>query len=1419
MHHKKYHYLNKCNKSFYFFNFEKILNKNKYIKNKLAASIPSVVGVVMSAALVSSLSTRELNAAAVRDDIPYQTYKDFGSNKGVFQPGAENIPIFNKDGIQIGTLDEVPMPDFSASDIKLRVGTLIAPGYIAGVKHNAGYQDVRFGSASDALYTLVDRNEFASADYHTPRLNKIVTEVAPVQYTDVMKGGATVAKAESFFDSNRYIALYRTGTGTPKLVNSKGLDTPVSIDGNVVPSSSAYNHITGGTVRLPAEVKYNGWAILSHVKNPQSQEANDNYPLSINIASGDSGSPLFAYDALEKKWIVIGYAAQIWSNSTMLVGQSWTIPSYDFTEDKFLEDTAAEIQLNGMDVAKWYSTNANGGASISQKGAHFSAQGKSSNTNIKIALNDGKNLIFTNVDNVQSTIILENNIHQGAGSITFKSDAVVKSNNDSNWQGAGIIVEKDKTVEWQIDGVAGDALHRLGEGTLIISGTGVNKGDLNTGDGVTILAQQADTNGNVQAFNSIRIVSGRPKVVLTDSKQINADNIVWGFRGGELDVNGNDLIFNRIRATDHGAVLNNSSNTTAHIQFNSDKNNYIYHGRITGNIDIANKAQPTQANQSFIIDGSLDLENNQFTKESGALVFQGHAISHAIGSDNKATYLTQSDWENRNFKLKQLNLLNTDFTLGRNATLMGDVFSQNSIIKIGSDNAFVDTNDGDNVDYNESLNTVGIAKDIQKIETGLSVNGNRESKYYGFMALENSDAFVQDYWEGGVQALESKIELIKGKQNWVEPSEFVNSSLDIKESQLTVDAPLKLASSTLNLSDAGQLNGDITAISNSQVNLGDGTNSSAKYDGIIALQDSKAIVKENWSGGVLAENSQIELNKGIHQWNSASTLVDTNVQLMEADLTVSEDLKGNGEFNVGSGNLNFLSRSNGVGNYQFKNINLEQNSNVNIAAGTQSYGDIFAQGLNQITLGEKDGLLQSHYGQMNAASSIVNLVNNNWVNTGDSTVGTLNTTNSTLKFDAPIKGSDQFSTLTLDYLNANNTNFTLGTDAKNSDKILINKKAEGLNNQLEIGLLKNKNVDITKGFDVLLVSAPLETADNLFKAQPILQGFSSLQPQLKTEINENQKEWRLTQVATIANEDVASVANSFMNADYNYFIQDLGSLDQRVGELRSLNGANYGAWGRVKSSEGESDQVEKDKYQHMQLGFDQVIDTKKGQLFAGVTGSMTLGETSNKQYSINSKSYGVGLYGSYIANSGAYIDVLGKYVHHNNDYKLNIENMGETKGNHDSIQLETEVGYRFKPASTIYVEPQIKLVYGHVSEKSFEWVDEQGSPMKMETPSYSMLVGRAGLHIGKFIDTTKNKWQIHMGVDYEKDLATNRQNILTDRINSYYYDHEKDDRVLVSFGSSVNIKDRVSAGLDVERSFGGRYNIKNSINFNLKYSF
>lgn len=43
--------------------------------------------------------------------------------------------------------------------------------------------------------------------------------------------------------------------------------------------------------------------------------------------------------------------------------------------------------------------------------------------------------------------------------------------------------------------MSGDALHKLGTGTLKIDGSGINGGSLNTGDGAVILAQRPDGEG------------------------------------------------------------------------------------------------------------------------------------------------------------------------------------------------------------------------------------------------------------------------------------------------------------------------------------------------------------------------------------------------------------------------------------------------------------------------------------------------------------------------------------------------------------------------------------------------------------------------------------------------------------------------------------------------------------------------------------------------------------------------------------------------------------------------------------------------------------------------------------------------------------------------------------------------------------
>ncbi len=96
-----------------------------------------------------------------------------------------------------------------------------------------------------------------------------------------------------------------------------------------------------------------------------------------------------------------------------------------------------------------------------------------------------------------------------------------------------------------------------------VNGIGINPGGLKVGDGTVILAQRPDEDGKVQAFSSLNIASGRPTVILTDSRQVNPDNISWGFRGGRLDINGNNLTFHKINAADNGANIINTSDTFA----------------------------------------------------------------------------------------------------------------------------------------------------------------------------------------------------------------------------------------------------------------------------------------------------------------------------------------------------------------------------------------------------------------------------------------------------------------------------------------------------------------------------------------------------------------------------------------------------------------------------------------------------------------------------------------------------------------------------------------------------------------------------------------------------------------------------------------------------------------------------------------
>lgn len=108
------------------------------------------------------------------------------------------------------------------------------------------------------------------------------------------------------------------------------------------------------------------------------------------------------------------------------------------------------------------------------------------------------------------------------------------------------------------------------------------------------------------------------------------------------------------------------------------------------------------------MDGSANMSGT-FTQENGRLTIQGHPVIHASTSQSIAntvsslgdnsvltqpTSFTQDDWENRTFSFGSLVLKDTDFGLGRNATLNTTIQADNSSVTLGDSRVFIDKKDG-----------------------------------------------------------------------------------------------------------------------------------------------------------------------------------------------------------------------------------------------------------------------------------------------------------------------------------------------------------------------------------------------------------------------------------------------------------------------------------------------------------------------------------------------------------------------------------------------------------------------------------------------------------------------------------------------------------------------------------------------------
>lgn len=547
-------------------------------------------------------TSTSLIAGIMREDVSVQDYRDFAENLGKYRVGEENIEVFKIDGTSAGTL-AFPMPDFGAI-VSGGYATLYSPSYLVGVQHNGGYKSVDFGNNAKykTSYKLINRNEYSARDFHMPRLNKVVTEASPVP---------SIVGTQLAANPDRYTWYARAGAGTQQQVN---VETQ-----QLMQVASAYSWKSGGIMTNPT---FESWRLRWYNYSPDDPKVQI---FDSAAQGGDSGSPLFVYDNYEKKWKLVGVTTS--GSGT----PPYNMRTYNlFIQDKFVSEVIAantdpdvtDIRSDG--IISWNKDAITQGTnSWAWHGVETLLPSDATNN----ALDATKDLRFNGEG---GTLVLDQSINHGAAKLQFSNDYRVTSADGQNntWVGGGIDVDAGKTVLWQVNGLAGDALHKIGEGTLHVNANGVNGGRLNVGDGRVILDQQADENGLKQAFSTVTLVSGRPVVVLSDKDQVATKNIQFGYRGGTLDLNGTHLSFKEINHNDHGArLVNRNRAQTSSITLYGKGFNFLGHigEQNSGKLNLAYYASDSAYRAT--LSGGTDVQ--ALNVKRGELVLSGEQTLHA----------------------------------------------------------------------------------------------------------------------------------------------------------------------------------------------------------------------------------------------------------------------------------------------------------------------------------------------------------------------------------------------------------------------------------------------------------------------------------------------------------------------------------------------------------------------------------------------------------------------------------------------------------------------------------------------------------------------------------------------------------------------------------------------------------------------
>lgn len=270
----------------------------------------------------------------------------------------------------------------------------------------------------------------------------------------------------------------------------------------------------------------------------------------------------------------------------------------------------------------------------------------------------------------------------------------------------------------------------------------------------------------------------------------------------------------------------------------------------------------------------------------------------------------------------------------------------------------------------------------------------------------------------------------------------------------------------------------------------------------------------------------------------------------------------------------------------------------------------------------------------------------------------------------------------------------------------------------------------------------------------------------------------------------------------------LSSISDRLGTLRTMP-QSAGSWARYNNGRLEGRDLRHD-YNTIELGVDAPVSSN---FVVGLSFDYTFADTDLRAGQSDSNTYAVGLYGSYFADNGSFVDMMAKIGRIDADYDLNNGIREKADYMMTGAVIGIEGGHRFDLNDRFFVEPQIQLSYSWLRASSYTT-----DIRTVDLDTMESLIARAGIMGG--VKFAENRGNAYLKASYNHDFLGDVDASFSG--NGYHrsVNEELDDNWgEVSLGASYQLSNSFNAFVDLGTSFGGDIDQKWRVNLGGRYTF